>query len=67
MKFIYLTILLVLFSSCATTSEYGKGCRDGAITFISPYDVEVFLDEYCNYLEQLHERRLKEVFEHGKQ
>jgi hypothetical protein len=67
----YLTILVVLFSGCATVSDYNQGCRDSlqSILDIAPNftlrsgdNWKKWRDDYCNELERIRLDRLRKEF-----
>ena len=51
----YFMVLFLLFSGCASVSQYGQGCRDGVNTLLTSANYwggRGFVDDECNTLEK---------------
>ncbi len=55
----YLIILSMLFSGCATVSEYQKGCRDG-IEAVAKNSLERDRNAFCYALEKVRHEETKD-------
>jgi len=59
MKYLFV-LLIILFSGCASVSEYNQGCRDGIggvrVDGRSVVPSEKSKNDFCNALDQLHKQ-----------